>query len=138
MCIYERMNSMKKKEIKSFKDAWKLPFKKDPEGLAVYIWDSENHVCFNYLGESYEKYCRIVDLLNGVDGAVPFKGVGRDDQHIAATDDVTEDTARPCLFVRGWGHLTGGGALNLPYEKAVELQNGLIDYCVNKLHGKNE
>ena len=28
-----------------------------------------------------------------------------------------------CLDIRGWGHLTGGGALNLSQEVAMKLQD---------------
>lgn len=118
-----------------FTDVWKLPFVKDPEGYCIYIWDSNNRMCFNFLGDDYDLYVRIVKLLNGEE-AQPFKGVGRDEETIAVSDDVTKNTAAPCLLVRGWGHLTG--SLKLDAKEAIKLQNELIDYCVAKLHGKQK
>ena len=38
--------------------------------------------------------------------------------------------------VRGWGHLTGIGALNLTEEKAVEIQDGFINHVLKSV-GKN-
>lgn len=35
--------------------------------------------------------------------------------------------------VRGWGYLTGIGALNLDEEKALEIQNDFIRYIYEKL-----
>lgn len=34
---------------------------------------------------------------------------------------------------RGWGHLTGTGGLNLPEERAQELQDQMITYVMGKL-----
>ena len=34
---------------------------------------------------------------------------------------------------RGWGHLTGPGGLNLPEERATELQNQMIDYVMTRI-----
>lgn len=122
-------------KIEKFTDVWKLPFKKDPEGLHVYIWDSNNHMCFTYFGEGQETYDRIFDLLNGKTDNY-FKGSGFSESKIAVTDDPTETDAFPCLLVRGWGYLTGSGGLNLTAEKAVKLQNELAEYACKKLTGK--
>ncbi len=35
--------------------------------------------------------------------------------------------------VRGWGHLTGSGALGLPEEKALEIQDGFIAHVLKSL-----
>ena len=34
---------------------------------------------------------------------------------------------------RGWGHLTGTGGLNLPEERARELQDQMIDYVMQRI-----
>jgi len=118
-----------------FTDAWTLPFKGDPNGITIYIWDSKGHMCFTYLDDDEQKYRRIIGLLNGEDEK-PFVGVGSDGSHIAVTDDRTETETKPCLLVRGWGYLTGIGALNLDHETAGNLQHELMEYCMNKLIGK--
>lgn len=120
----------------SFKDVWTLPFKKDPGGYCSYIWDSKNHMCFNFLSNDINLYNRVVALLNDKTDAIPFKGAGRNEECIVVSDDTTCDTAKPCLLVRGWGHLTGCGALHLSSDEAVKLQDELMDYCVSKLRGK--
>lgn len=40
------------------------------------------------------------------------------------------------LLLRGWGHLTGGGALNLPDKEAIQIQNEFRDWVISKLKGK--
>lgn len=122
-------------KIEKFTDAWKLPFKKDPEGLHIYIWDSNNRMCFTYFGKDQETYDRIVDILNGKSTNF-FKGSGFSEDKIAVTDDPKETDVRPCLLVRGWGYLTGSGGLHLPPEKAIELQKQLLEYTCKKLIGK--
>ena len=92
-------------------------------------------MCFNYLGESEAEYHRIVDRLNnGKDSRyAPFKCVGKDGDFIAVWDDDNQTEHSPVLMVRGWGHLTGSGAMRLDSDTAKRLQGELIDYCVNKL-----
>lgn len=128
-----------KKEIKTFKDAWALPFKKDPEGLCVYIWDSKSHMCFNFGVEDLELYDRVVKLLNGED-AKPFKDVYRVNGHrIMVNNDFDHNVCAkvvPLLYVRGWGYLTG--ALDLDACTAERLQKELMEYCAKKLLGEKD
>lgn len=130
-----------KKEIKTFKDAWTLPFKKDPEGLCSYIWDSKGVMCFNFGVYDLELYDRVVKLLNGEE-AKPFKNayninglvieVSNDFEHKVCGDIV------PLLYVRGWGFLTGYGALDLDSETATRLQDELIEYSIKRLKGEKD
>lgn len=117
-------------ENMTFKDAWTLPFKGDPIGYTIYIWDSKNHVCFNYLDDDREKYDRIINLLNGED-ATPFKKCNIKGDYISVYDYDVD--VKPILLVRGWGYLTGSGGLKLDAEKAKKLQEDLIEYCRDKL-----
>lgn len=129
-----------KKEIKTFKDAWTLPFVKDPEGLCVYIWDSKSHMCFNFGIDNLEVYDRVVKLLNGED-AKPFEKVHNGNGHIIVVKndfDGQDDAYIPLLYVRGWGHLTGGGALGLDPETATRMQNELVEYCIKRLKGEKD
>ncbi len=124
-----------------FTEVWTLPFKADAGGYSSYIWDSSNHMCFSYLGsnyvsheEDYKTYRRIIDLMNG-NNVDPFKDVFINHSYIVIGDD--EFLGSPALMVRGWGHLTGCGALNLHEVEALRLQRQLEEYCVEKLKGNN-
>lgn len=37
------------------------------------------------------------------------------------------------MLLRGWGHLTGCGALNLPPEEAAKIQDDFGEWIVKKL-----
>ena len=126
-----------KKEAKDlhFNDVWELPFNGDPAELAVYVWDSNNNVCFNFLGGGYELYTRIIALLNGEE-AKPFKMVESKSDYISVSEIENDPTTLlPVLMVRGWGYLTGCGALHLPAEEAKRIQMELVDHAVKKLQG---
>lgn len=43
---------------------------------------------------------------------------------------------KPSLIVRGWGHLTGVGGLNLPEEEAAKIQDEFAAWVISKLTGK--
>lgn len=130
-----------KKEIKSFKDAWTLPFKKDPEGLCCYVWDSKGRMCFDFGILDLELYDRVVKLLNGED-TTPFTSVYGINGHTIMVDNDFDKKScakvMPLLFVRGWGYLTGEGGLGLSAETAKRLQCDLIEYCKKKLLGEKD
>ena len=82
---------------------------------------------------------RVVDLMNEVPGAKPFKFVAEDETKtfIGVGDD--ENTAKKTfLMVRGWGHLTGVGGLHLKQDEALQIQRDFFNWTCNKLNGKNE
>lgn len=43
---------------------------------------------------------------------------------------VIDSKSRKVLDIRGWGHLTGGGGLDMSYEEARAAQNELGEYLV--------
>lgn len=43
------------------------------------------------------------------------------------------------IDIRGWGHLTGRGGLNLPHEEAMKIQDAFgkkVAQLLNEAHGK--
>lgn len=129
-----------KKEIKTFKDAWTLPFKKDPEGLCSYIWDSKGVMCFNFGVYDHKLYDRVVKLLNGEE-AKPFKNAYNNGIAINVSNDFGHKVCNkivPLLYVRGWCFLTGYGALDLDSETATRLQDELIEYSIKRLKGEKD
>ena len=40
------------------------------------------------------------------------------------------------FIIRGWGHLTGTGAMNLPQKEACEIQDAFRDWLIARLKGK--
>ena len=121
------------KELTIF-DVWTLPFKSDMEDLFIYVWDSDHHMCFDFLTDDEKECKRILALLNGKEDALPYKNVTKHKDFIVASDDKEPKTL---LMVRGWGYLTGSGALKLDTYTAIRLQNELVDYAVKQLKGLN-
>lgn len=116
----------------TFKDAYKPPFKVWMEDLPIYVQTSEGVTAFTIMNpDRIDDIRRIVSLINEEEGAIPFEHCGGNrERHIIATDDLT-----PVLLLRGWGHLTGGGAMNLPFERAAKIQDEFYDFCLRKILG---
>lgn len=119
----------------TFLDAYKPPFEVWMKDLPIYVHTSEGKTAFTILNpDRIEDIQRMVSLLNDEEGAVPFEHCGGNrKKHIIATDDLS-----PVLLLRGWGHLIGGGALNLHPEQAAKIQDEFYVWCLRKILGKPE
>ena len=105
-----------------FRKYYKFPLKYDGHS---YIWTNNGKMAFNSL-VSDEDTQKIVNILNGIldkkcnaqcnDGYIVIDG-------------------RKCLLVRGWGMLTGIGGYHLERNKAAEIQDEFVHWCVNRLNG---
>lgn len=69
----------------------------------------------------------LVDLLNGED--IKFNS----SHEFSVIDTEIYCDGDVLMRIRGWGHLTGEGALNLPAKEAVTIQNEFAEYLLNKL-----
>lgn len=118
---------MKKKKELTFKDVYQLPLKID-KFCPFYTYSSNGVMTFDNLIYEEKTLNDILAMLNG-------------DSKTFITNDVTYENGeikidnRPIFEVRGWGHLTGCGALNLPAEKAAKIQDDFANWVVNKLKG---
>lgn len=126
---------------KDWSECYKLPLHLDD--YCVYAWDADDETALsnfnlkydeegNYLYGERERIKHIIDVING-DCSSDFESEW----------DISND--EPCkitykgkqqFLVRGWGHLTGCGGLNLPEKLASEMQDGFIDYILDRLNGK--
>lgn len=110
-----------------FTDIYFRPFRGDPGGYSSYIWCDKNTMCFSILQPRLKN--RMIALLNGEDEAVPFLHVEIDNDYIVINDS-------PALLVRGWGRLTGCGALKLEASKAEAIQKEFLEWTVKQLKKK--
>ena len=126
---------------KDWLECYKLPLYLDD--YCVYAWDAENGMALsnfnlkydeeeNYLHGEQERIKHIIDVING-DCSSDFEP-----EWDISNDDPCKITYRgkQQFLVRGWGHLTGCGGLNLPEKLASEMQDGFIDYILDRLNGK--
>jgi hypothetical protein len=115
---------------KAFYEIFKGPFKADEN--CCYIWCNDGtQVCFDVMDErdaSLGK--RIADCLNDAPCKQEFYDIG-----ISADGQYICDGHSPLLCVRGWGHLTGTGGLNLSSKEAREIQDEFVRWAAEQLGG---
>lgn len=121
---------MKKKKELTFKDVYQLPLSEDEYSM-TYIWSSNRVMTFNILISNKEIITELLAIINGESTKKVSKEVTYEDGYIKIDGN-------PIFLLRGWGHLTGCGALNLPAEKAANIQDDFANWVVNKLKGIEE
>ena len=108
----------------NFKDYFKLPLRLVC-GFMVFSENSQK--VFDFLVDlTEEQRQQCLDIINGI--AAPI--VKRNYQYVNGVVYMNET---PFIRLRGWGYLTGTGGKNLSAEDAVEIQNQLGNYIVDKL-----
>jgi hypothetical protein len=120
---------------KNFKDIYKLPL--SVCNSHVYVWTENGVMAFNNLvgfEESDVAYLNsLVAAINGDESGV-YNAEAKGGRILV--------NGKKVLLARGWGHLTGGGALNLPADVAAKMQDDFIAFCVSQLRrdleGKEE
>ena len=111
--------------MKTWQEIYDLPLVKDE--FTSYAWAKSGTMALQFMSNvSKEDRVKIVDSINGL-SILKIKGISKD-----GCDFFIDD--KPAFFVRGWGYLTGSGALNLPEKEALEIQNGFIDYIFQILN----
>lgn len=127
---------------KDWTECYKLPLHFALYG--IYAFDADGGMalsCFNYkydergnymAGET-ERIKHIVDIING-EKPSDFEPEWELDENKTCQINYKGEFQ---FLVRGWGHLTGCGGLNLPGELAAEMQDGFINYILDRLNGGN-
>ena len=127
---------------KNWTECYKLPLHLDDYGS--YAWDADGNIALSSFdlvydengdfasGES-ERINHILDIING-ECPTDYEA-----KWTTGDDDTTEIyyDGKFQFLVRGWGHLTGCGGLNLPEDLAAKIQGEFIAYILGKLNGSN-
>lgn len=117
---------MAKKEITKWQQVYQLPIKYDDMN---YCWSKNGTMTLMFDEVVSEKDRQmIVKAVNG-ETELKMEGLTFD-----GCDFLLNGTYIFC--VRGWGNLTGTGALNLPEEKALKIQDEFINH-VHRALAKN-
>lgn len=95
-----------------------------------YIFSSNGVMAFMILTRNNELIRNICDTLSNEDTHLNLGNI------TYANDVFIQKDNENILLLRGWGHLTGGGALNLPDKEAIQIQNEFRDWVISKLKGK--
>ncbi len=117
-----------------FRKAFKFPLKYD--GM-FYVWGANNTMVLEFdMDDNTSDTIRelIIRVLNE-DKKLEESGI----QVIADNlkfDSIEQEftlNGKPFMCIRGWGHLTGIGGLNLDAEIAEQIQDDLAKYILEKL-----
>ena len=126
----------------TWQDAYKLPLKLWGIG-EVKVFTADNSMAFDFMFEMfYDMYPKmkiipgdskldVIALINGekkgkVEGEVTYN----------QKEQTIDVDGQPILLIRGWGHLTGTGGLNLQPEQAAFLQDQFGQYIADTLSGR--
>ena len=107
-----------------YKEYYKLPLHRDEYGS--YVWAENGTMTLMFNRElSKPDRDKIIENLNGTsDLKIPNLNQDGDDFY---------DGETYIFCVRGWGGLTGSGALNLDVKDAVKIQDDFCDFIIRKL-----
>jgi hypothetical protein len=121
----------KKKRIESiplenltFIDLYKFPFHIEKYGSWVY--DAESNFIFQFEFRNEETRNKVIDILNG--DCKEYKK-----QVIENRQGEIFINGNNFITIRGWGNLTGCGALNLNGDYAAKIQDTLAEYIVTTI-----
>ena len=123
--------------MENFKKYYEFPLHSD--GIA-YIWTKSNAMALmfdwveKFSTELFQKY--VVEVINGNKKSYKIPYLNEHIFKYKNNATIVDESGELFLIVRGWGHLTGCGGLNLPAEKASAIQDAFGQYVVDKLNGK--
>lgn len=116
--------------ITTFEDVYKKPFRADEYGS--YVWSSNGVMTFSSCDNANLPFMkRVCRILNGeIKADFPHKfEASKDNTAILYNGELV-------FLVRGWGHLTGFGGLNLNPKIAANIQDEFIKHVIKTLNGK--
>lgn len=111
----------------TWKEVFKLPFNLSVSGL--YVYDDNGRIVMN-ITDNKDYALMILNVLNG--GEEHFRNSPFVDNVLSIIDSKGE----PVIIIRGWGYLTGIGGLNLSDSEALNIQDDLQSWILDKLNGK--
>lgn len=114
---------MEKKNITTWQQVYKLPLHLDEH--SSYAWSENDTMSLMFDGDYKKNRQNIIDAINGVN---EFKI-----SNLSINGCDFFENGNYIFCVRGWGNLTGIGALNFKKEKAIKIQDGFINYILNLL-----
>lgn len=112
------------KQNLTFKDVYQLPLCID-EFCPIYVFSANRVMTFDILLDDIDKVQEILNVINGKSD-IQYVSAKYDGEYIFVDN-------KPVFLIRGWGYLTGIGALNLPYETATKIQDDFCNFIVNRL-----
>jgi hypothetical protein len=111
--------------MKTYKDVYKLPLE-DSHG---WIYDQKRNFVFQFMIDDEKTEQKILDVINGKENFKRKDLVFKHEQ-----GEIIDDKNRTIILIRGWGNLTGTGAMNLSDEEASNIQDTFANFIVERLN----
>lgn len=118
------------KKLKTYKDVYKFPLHLD--SYCSWAWDSDDNFVFQFETKDRDFRLKVIETLNGNYSPENKNMFYHKEGYIYIKTQVPHI---PVILIRGWGNLTGTGAMNLPLEEAENIQDTFAEFIVDKLNG---
>ena len=124
-----------------WQDVWEMPLRLD-EYSDSYAYSQNDTMALTFEADTkyqIENARRIVRIINGEESPKPGE-----EWVVRGVDFFTQDANYEeqiegwsyVFCVRGWGHLTGTGAMNLPVKEAERIQDEFVHFILEKLNSQ--
>lgn len=111
--------------MKTYKDVYQFPL----EESHGWIYDQKRNFVFQFMIDDEKKEQKILDVINGKEN---FKNLDLVFKH--EQGQIFDKSGLPIILIRGWGNLTGTGAMNLSVEEASNIQDTFANFIVERLN----
>lgn len=111
--------------MKKWDDVYHLPVRVDDGG---WIFDDGGNFVAQFVVEWKDLIEKVIDCINGT-----YTLKGRTSKFIYKDGVIQAENGSKLILIRGWGNLTGGGAMNLPVEDAQNIQDTFAEFIISRL-----
>lgn len=117
--------------MKDFKQVYKFPLKQDHDDSSM-VRTQDGHRAFDFLHLYEPLWAEILKWINGEPRNE--SGTGRGPLRLTRNQggEILQN-GKVLIRIRGWGHLTGTGGLNLPEDEAAGIQDAFANYIIKIL-----
>ena len=116
--------------MKTYKEVYQFPLRLAKYGSWVY--DEKSNFVFQFEIKNKEKRQLLLDVINGEKKLYNPDAVFHHEDGYILTDKSVE-----VILIRGWGNLTGIGAMNLSGEEAANIQDTFAEFIVEQLNKRD-
>ena len=111
--------------MKTYKDVYELPL----EDSYGWVYDQKGNFVFQFMIGDEKTEQKILDVINGKEN---FKNLDLVFKHDRG--QIVDKSGLVVILIRGWGNLTGTGAMNLSNEEAANIQDTFANFIVERLN----
>lgn len=116
--------------MKSYKDVYQLPLRQDK--YSSWVYDNKGNFVFQFEINNKQNRSDLLDTINGNKYLTNPDLVFKHDKGL-----IVDNNNTTIILIRGWGNLTGSGAMNLSAEEAANIQDTFAEFIVSKLNQRN-